>query len=99
MQEYELLYQAYKKNPAMEEYCSHGNRYMLWLPYRGWEKNTDNVTYGTSDNGELLQMHDAWRSTYKVPKTSVRPWCVIARFGKHCGTYEYKCQGLAPRAY
>ena len=32
-QEYEALYNAYKKNPAMNAFCSHGNRYMLWLPF------------------------------------------------------------------
>ena len=76
--EYEALYNAYRKNPAMNAFCSHGNRYMLWLPYRGWENNKDNVTY--FGNEELLMMKEAWRK--RVPITSERPWCVIARFGK-----------------
>ena len=24
----------YMKNPAIEKYCDHGGRYMLWLPYQ-----------------------------------------------------------------
>ena len=72
------MYNAYRKNPAMNAHCSHGNRYMLWLPYLGWEKNKVNVTYFGSE--ELLTMNVAWRK--KVPITSERPWCVIARFGK-----------------
>merc|ERR1719431_813728 len=65
----------------MEEYCSHGNRFLLWLPYRGWEGNTENVTYGTTDNGEQLELQGAWKNS-KIPTTSSRPWCVIAQLGR-----------------
>ena len=81
MKEYELLKRVYMRNPAMEEYCSHGNRFLLWMPYRGWEGNTENVTYGTSDDGEQLAFPGAWRTTSKVPTTSARPWCVVAQLG------------------
>ena len=54
---------------------------MVWLPYRGWEKNMINVTY--FGNEQPLKMPDAWRKT--APITSQRPWCVIGRFGKILG--------------
>ena len=32
--EWVIFYDMYKKSPAIEKYCDHGGRYMLWLPYQ-----------------------------------------------------------------
>ena len=82
MQEYKLLRKSVLKSKAMNEYCSHGNRFMMWLPYQGMEKNIINVTHIGSN--EILSMHDAWIKRMKTggPITSARPWCAIARFGE-----------------
>ena len=72
------------KNPAVQKYCAHGGRYMLWLPYQGWSDIKDegplNVTYYKSD--QPLLMHEAWRKNN--PKNTQRPYCVIARMGRIC---------------
>ena len=80
--DYVQFYNAVLANPAMQRYCDHGGRYMMWLPYQGWADVTDdavNVTYYKST--EPLQMNDAWRKNN--PKNTNRPYCVIARMGKN----------------
>ena len=74
--EYVQLSESYLKSPAINTYCKHGGRYMLWLPYRGREKNINVTYFGTE---QPMKMTDAWRRTYLF--TSEMPWCVIARFG------------------
>ena len=32
--EWEKFSNMYMENPAIEKYCDHGGRYMLWLPYQ-----------------------------------------------------------------
>ena len=79
--DYVKFYNAVLANPAMQKYCDHGGRYMMWLPYQGWSEVTDNqvnVTYYKSS--EPLQMNEAWRKNN--PKNTNRPYCVIARMGK-----------------
>ena len=84
--DYERFFNKYLKNSAVNEYCAHGGRYMLWLPYKGFDGNTENVTYFGKE--EPMKMKNAWRRSY--PKTSQRPWCVIARLGNQISSSN-KC--------
>ena len=74
---YKDLAKHYLKNLAINEFCRHGSRYMLWLPYRGFTNSKENVQYILDE--KHLKMNNAWRNG--VPRTTARPWCVIARFG------------------
>ena len=79
------FYNLYSRNPAIQKYCFHGGRYIVWLPYQGWNDINDvensaevNVTYYGSD--QPLLMSEAWRKNN--PKNSKKPYCVVARMRK-----------------
>ena len=78
LSDYETFYHSYLANPAIQNYCGHGGRYILWLPYQGWKDVTDdqvNVTYYKST--QPLQEIGAWKANN--PKRNERPFCVVAR--------------------
>ena len=66
--------------------CHLHHRYILWLPYQGWDDINDvesaaevNVTYYGST--QPLAMTEAWRKNN--PKNSKKPYCVVARMRKN----------------
>ena len=78
---YEQFYHAYLSNPAIQKYCDHGSRYILWLPYQGWKDVTDdvvNVTYYRSS--QPLHEIGAWKANN--PKRKTRPFCVVAKLSE-----------------
>ena len=84
-EEWVRFYNLYSRNPAIQKYCFHGGRYIVWLPYQGWNDINDvetsaevNVTYYGSD--QPLLMSEAWRKNN--PKNTKKPYCVVARMRK-----------------
>ena len=84
--QYKKFYHNYKSNPAINKYCSHGGRFILWLPYHGWTDLNDvkdikdvNITFYNSNH--QLSMMNVWRSKKPKMKNNERPYCVIARIG------------------
>ena len=37
LQQYEQFYTALSTSPAFTQYCFHGGRRIVWLPYHGWD--------------------------------------------------------------
>ena len=71
-QQYLKFYQAVRTSPAMAQFCDHGGRFIMWLPY---QSRSLNVTYYGSN--QALSMNDAWRNNNpRIDKN-----CVVARMG------------------
>ena len=80
LQQYRQFYTSLAASPAFQEYCQHGGRRIVWLPYQGWDDITGTVNVTHWATGQPLTMHSAWRRNN--PKSSERPYCVVARLGE-----------------
>ena len=80
LQQYRQFYTSLAASPAFQEYCQHGGRRIVWLPYQGWDDITGTVNVTHWSSGQALTMHSAWRRNN--PRSSERPYCVVARLGE-----------------
>ena len=94
-EEYVQFYDMYLKNPAIHKYCDHGNKYYLWLPFKGWREENEgpfNITYYKSN--QLSFMNSAWRGDH--PKTVGKWFCVEAKMKDQPSSswYSSECEAV-----
>ena len=76
------LRHLYLNNPAIQKYCGHAGRFLLWLPYEGFavakggKPGTYNMTH--YDSTTPYNMTEAWR---EGSPRMVGHFCISARLG------------------